>query len=261
MIKPGTHKIVVFLIILVTCIYTGCTGITKPASFYLLSPLPDVEKPMTIKSAQNTPLITIGPVTLPAYLDRLQMITRKGDNELVLSEFHRWAESLEDNFYRVLMENLSLLLHTIDITTYPKSKASQAEFQIIINVTRFDVDSRGNALLIAYWHVLGNDGSKVLMRKKSVFSFKGKSGNYESTIAALNKTLAALSHEISAAIHSIKNSTALVPCTDPRPDVCTQNYDPVCGLNQNRQQKTYSNACRACSEKEVVGYQPGGPCP
>ncbi len=49
----------------------------------------------------------------------------------------------------------------------------------------------------------------------------------------------------------------LVACEDPRPQVCTMQYDPVCGLTSDSQHKTYSNACSACSDANVSGYSPG----
>ena len=49
-------------------------------------------------------------------------------------------------------------------------------------------------------------------------------------------------------------------CTDPRPQVCTMDYTPVCGVRVDQTSKTYSNGCSACSDSEVVGYQEGA-CP
>jgi len=49
----------------------------------------------------------------------------------------------------------------------------------------------------------------------------------------------------------------LTRCTEPRPEVCTMDYTPVCGLQRisgKEQWKTYSNACSACSDSTVVGY-------
>ena len=46
-------------------------------------------------------------------------------------------------------------------------------------------------------------------------------------------------------------------CADPRPQMCTMNYLPVCGVLEDNSQKTYSNACSACSDGNVVGSQRG----
>lgn len=46
------------------------------------------------------------------------------------------------------------------------------------------------------------------------------------------------------------------PCSAPRPEICTMNYAPVCGLRGEVWQ-TFSNACSACSNKEVIGYHSG----
>lgn len=43
-------------------------------------------------------------------------------------------------------------------------------------------------------------------------------------------------------------------CSDPRPQVCTMIYQPVCGLDNTGGYKTYSSGCNACANHEVVGY-------
>lgn len=64
---------------------------------------------------------------------------------------------------------------------------------------------------------------------------------------------------------------SLIQCPDNRPEVCTQIYQPVCGLVDtgircittpcpSAEYKTFGNACTACSDKNVTGYS-GGECP
>ncbi len=55
----------------------------------------------------------------------------------------------------------------------------------------------------------------------------------------------------------VSSQTLLVACEEPRPQLCTMQYDPVCGLTANNQYKTYSNACSACSDASVSGHSPG----
>ena len=55
----------------------------------------------------------------------------------------------------------------------------------------------------------------------------------------------------------------LTECQDPRPQMCTMEYKPVCAelvdSKLNSTIKTYSSGCSACSDKQVKGYR-GGAC-
>ena len=47
-------------------------------------------------------------------------------------------------------------------------------------------------------------------------------------------------------------------CQAPRPDVCTMQYEPVCGYGSDyRRLGTYGNGCGACGQAEVMGYTEG----
>ena len=46
-------------------------------------------------------------------------------------------------------------------------------------------------------------------------------------------------------------------CKDPRPQMCTMIYQPVCGVDNAGQFKTYSSNCSACSHVEVKGFNEG----
>ena len=59
-----------------------------------------------------------------------------------------------------------------------------------------------------------------------------------------------------------------VPCSDPRPEICTMDYTPVCATRDNGRRcltlpcestetATYSNACSACSDPRVIYHLPG----
>lgn len=48
-------------------------------------------------------------------------------------------------------------------------------------------------------------------------------------------------------------------CPDPRPQACTMDYNPVCGVT-GKETETFANGCTACSEGKVKGYYLGA-CP
>ena len=54
----------------------------------------------------------------------------------------------------------------------------------------------------------------------------------------------------------IKTVTAIV-CTDPRPEICTMEYRPVCASGLSGEPTTFSSACSACSDQKVLHYKIG----
>lgn len=46
-------------------------------------------------------------------------------------------------------------------------------------------------------------------------------------------------------------------CKEPRPEMCMEIYQPVCGVAKDGTQKTYSNSCHACADAHVIRYAPG----
>jgi hypothetical protein len=49
----------------------------------------------------------------------------------------------------------------------------------------------------------------------------------------------------------------LILCEEPRPEVCTREYNPVCGSLKDGSTRTGSTGCTSCSDLEVVGYKMG----
>ena len=54
-----------------------------------------------------------------------------------------------------------------------------------------------------------------------------------------------------------KNAGSLVLCPEPRPQICTREYRPVCAQMQDGTFKTYSTGCTSCSDPNVIGYRDG----
>ena len=71
----------------------------------------------------------IGPIKFPGYLDRQEIVVRSAQNRLMFLSTDRWAEPLQENFSRVLSENLALLLDTDLIIIYPWSPANRPRYQ------------------------------------------------------------------------------------------------------------------------------------
>jgi uncharacterized protein len=174
----------------------GCAD-SQPTRFYTLAAVPDAPGE-ALPALPPDLTVGIGPVTLPPYLDRPQLVTRAGSNRAVLAEFDSWVEPLQGMFARVLAENLTLLLGTDDVLMLPQRRA--LDYQVEVDVTRFDVDTGGNAVLDARWWLLGRDGERLLRGGRSTITEPTQAGDYTAAAGALSRALGAMSREIARAI-------------------------------------------------------------
>src|SRR5271157_1862130 len=93
-----------FTIALFMVILTGCAR-SPSSKFYQLNEVLNETSATHAVSPDLSQVIAIGPVRIPDYLDRPQIVIRSGKNELKLSEFDRWAGSLESDVSRVLVDD------------------------------------------------------------------------------------------------------------------------------------------------------------
>jgi uncharacterized protein len=179
----------------------GCAS--QPSRFYLLSAVPNTEMASLEMSGQQGPTIGVGPVTLPRYVDRPQIVTRTSPYELKVAEFDRWAEALDTNFTRVLAENLSILLPTARVVMSPWPRAIPIDYQVTVDVTHFLSQIGGDSLLIADWTLFKGEGQDALTSGRSRFSASPGGQDYAAIVAAMSQTVASLSREIATAVRGV----------------------------------------------------------
>jgi uncharacterized lipoprotein YmbA len=184
----------------------GC-GSTDPSRFYLLSP--SIDPAAAGEHGEEGPVIEIGPLSFPDYLDRQQMVLRTSRNELRLAEFERWAEPLEKNFKRVLAENLSNLISTNRIVFFPGTGSMPPDFRVAVDVTRFESGPDRTVTLNARWTLFKGDGKELLlMRKSSISKPTGEKADFEALVSAKSDALGDLSREIAETIATLEAKTS-----------------------------------------------------
>jgi uncharacterized lipoprotein YmbA len=180
----------------------GCAERTAPSRFFVLAPVAGpVAAPAQPGAEERPPSIGVGPVRLPAYVDRPQIVTRKSSDEIDLSEFNRWAEPLADSVPRTIAENLTALLPNDRIALFPWTGARALSHQVVIDVARFDGALGGTVSLDARWRILGPDRKDV--RDGRFAANEPTAGpDYAALVAAMSRSLGALSREIAAALRT-----------------------------------------------------------
>lgn len=195
----------IFLIIALM-VLGGCLGkgTQDPTKYYLLQPIASSATWEQTAAEDGGYAVGVGPVRMREYLDRSQIVTRTGENEVNIGLFHNWAEPLRENFSANLANNLSILLETNAIALWPwGGRRVHVDRQVTVDVIRFDGVLGGEAVLIARWYMLnyGEDKkAQEITPKKSTFTAPMEADTYEALVAAMSKTLEDFSREVAAAI-------------------------------------------------------------
>lgn len=188
----------------------ACAGPTQPTSFYTLTP---VGEPAGAGArAKRALVVGLGPVTLPQYLDRPDIVTREGENEMRLADFQKWAEPMEPMLTRVLAEDLYRLLGARDVVALPQRREVALDRTVEVDVLRFDADRAGRVTLDARWRVYDGAGEKELAGGRSIIAEAGAPvPGYDAIVAAMSRAVGRLAREIAAAVAGNTPVPALRP--------------------------------------------------
>ena len=179
----------------------GCAS-SSPCRFYTLS---TTAAPGMKPQANYS--VSVGPVTVPAVVDRPQMAIKTGANQVFLEENERWASPLKDNIARVVADDLSDLLGTSQVILFPQSPAAGAFYRVIIDILRFDLELGKAATMDALWIVNPASAStnRQPQRIRTIYTEPVAGGSYAELAAAQSRALGKLSADVAAAIQKLEN--------------------------------------------------------
>jgi uncharacterized lipoprotein YmbA len=176
----------------------GC-GSTPASRFYTLSA---VAPPA---GASSNLSVVVGPVSVPAEVDRPQIVITTGPNQVGLDEFNRWASPLQNNISRVVAENLVAMLGTPRVTLFPQTMSAEADYRAAIEVQRFESAPGDAATLDAVWTVVRvKDGQSQTGR--TTVRDAVQENNYSALAAAHSRAVARLSQDIAEAVRTLDRS-------------------------------------------------------
>lgn len=169
----SSHKLPRLLIILACCALLGACSIgqpSKPAAFYVLTPqasmgtnIPDNLDTNTARGSNTDAeqnVIGVGPIRIPSYIDRPQMVLRSGhDVRITLDEFNRWGEPLADNIPRIVTDMVALHAgKDAAVVQYPSASNRHANVWITMNINRLDGALNESATIDTWWSIVSRDG-------------------------------------------------------------------------------------------------------
>jgi uncharacterized lipoprotein YmbA len=194
--------------------FNGCLGSPSPTPatrFYVLNSIYNEEnasRPQPVINLDENVSLGIGPVRLSQVLDRPQIIMRTSQNEIRVADLDRWAAPLQENITNVLTDNLTTLLSTGSILKFPWKTTLPIEYQIVLEITRFDGMPGDNVDLRARWAILGENGRNVYAKAKTVLTERIGGDTIAEMVSALSRLVAKLSLEIAQEIKRLEETGA-----------------------------------------------------
>lgn len=171
----------------------GCAS--APSKFYTLA--------ATAKSDGGTDAhfaIVVGPVTVPAEVDRPQFTTQTAPNRVAVDEFNRWAEPLNEGIARVVAADLATLLGTSRVVAVPLANFDPA-YRVAIDIQKFETVPGKLVRVDALWVIRKTAGGGTLSGR-TVAGEPVADGSYDALAAAHSRALAHVSTDIAAAIRA-----------------------------------------------------------
>lgn len=191
--KKAVVRIFSSLTLVVAATVLGCAS--PPSRFYTLTAAaqPDGAPPAPYA-------VVVDGVSVPATVDRPQLVVQKGPNRVAIDEFNRWAAPLGSSIARAVAENLVVVLGTPRVATGPLSASFDPAYHVAIDIQRFESAPGEASTLDAVWVVRGVTATPVSGRSSQREPVAGD--GYEAIAAAHSRAIGKLSREIAAAIRA-----------------------------------------------------------
>lgn len=191
-------------VVLFIFISIGCLSVpsTPNPRFYMLN---SIGKEEAVEKFEIAPgrIIEIGPIEIPKYQDRPQIVTKNTNGTLSFAQFDRWGEPLDLALARVISSNLTAMLPTASLLAFPCNFAIPLDYQVIADVVQLDSELQKDMVVTVQWSVINSKNRKMLLTKRSQFIEPINPPNYFGLSQALNSACASLSREIAESLSGL----------------------------------------------------------
>lgn len=148
--------------------------------------------------------MSLGPIRLPDYLDRSQMVTRGAGNELIVNGQSRWAEPLDQAIHRAVALTVDSLVDDFVVVAYPSTAMIDPDYRLVGRVYRFDTDTSGLAVLEVQWGAADTESNVVISARRTRYTKQATNAQDPGAIAeALSDTLAQYGQDIASELNEV----------------------------------------------------------
>jgi hypothetical protein len=191
---------------LVLLMLSACSS-SSPVRYFSLSPI-DAEFRQDPEDAQ---MLGLGPLHMPDYLNRSQIVTRGANAEMLVDEFSRWSEPLATSLLRIVSTDVDNLLQGVVVVVFPYESfvRDQVNYRLVGDINRFEADHQGRIVLEVQWGIVDTDSKMMVPVRRNRYSAQATTaGSTDPSIepgavaAAMNDALAQFSRDIASKLEA-----------------------------------------------------------
>jgi len=151
------------------------------------------------QDTDDAPILAVGPLRVPDYLKRSQMVRRGQGAELLVDDFNRWAEPLDEAIHRTIASNVDGMVDNLVAIAFPTGAGLDVDYRVFGRIDKFEQDNSGSAILDIQWGISDAAGDIVAaVRRVRYESRAGDRSDPMATAQAMSATIEQLSREIAA---------------------------------------------------------------
>ncbi len=145
-------------------------------------------------------VIAVSRIKIPEFLNRPHIVTQDKEHKLAFAQFDRWAEPLDEGMTRIIKENIIQFLPRAQVVSYPVDFPVDAVFRVEMEVTRFELDLKGELFFTVQWAVVDIGYPDYTVVKRSEFRLPVENNNYAGAVDAVSAACASLSGQIAKVV-------------------------------------------------------------
>jgi uncharacterized lipoprotein YmbA len=154
-------------------------------------------------AANHRITVGLGPVTIPKYLDRPEVVTRLSDTEFKLSDTDRWGEPLGANVSRVLAADLSGQRANLEVVQMPWPRKSKFDYRVSIDFQRLEANLDGQVQVRAAWSIRNGSDNDLMQTGSTSMSLPSAANDPKAAAHAMGQGVAQVASDIAQCLQRL----------------------------------------------------------
>lgn len=194
----------ILCLLFILCMLAGCISVSSSprVRLYTLEPISIESKDDFLTDLRILEGLTIGigPVSIPEYCSRPQMVVWGKDGFLSLAQFDRWAEPLEEAVARTVTQNLLNLVPKANILIFPWSASLMVKYQVVLRILQLECKMNSGIRASLQYLIVDARTKKIVSSSLKEYEQKITENSYSGVAKGISRLCALFSRDIAQSL-------------------------------------------------------------